>query len=89
MDLWNFILWLIFGGVAGWIASMIMGTNAQQGWVMNVIVGIIGAFLGGFLVNLIPGMTAPAGINFLSLITAVIGAVVLLFIYRLVTKRGT
>ena len=45
----NFIVWLIVGGLIGWIASMIMGTNEQQGMLLNIIVGIVGAFLGGLL----------------------------------------
>ena len=45
------ILWIIFGAFVGWIASMIMGTDAQQGAVMNIVVGIVGAVLGGFIMN--------------------------------------
>eukprot|EP01036_Dinobryon_divergens_P052484 gene52484-70182_t len=45
----NFIIWIVIGGILGWIASMIMRTNAQQGLLMNVVVGIVGALLGGWL----------------------------------------
>ena len=47
----NFILWLIIGGILGWIASIIMHTNAQQGIVLNIVVGIIGAMVAGFLLT--------------------------------------
>ena len=47
----NIILWIIFGALAGWIASMIMGTNAQMGALANIIVGIVGALIGGFLMQ--------------------------------------
>jgi uncharacterized membrane protein YeaQ/YmgE (transglycosylase-associated protein family) len=83
------IAWLIFGGLVGWIASMIMGTDAQQGILMNIIVGIVGAFIGGFLAQLL-GFSE--GFNsFFDLgawITAIIGAVVLIFLVRLVTGRS-
>ena len=82
------IAWLIFGGIAGWIASIIMGTNAQQGMLMNIIVGIIGAFIGGFLANL---LGIGAGFNSFfdlgSWIIAILGAVILIFIVRAVTGR--
>ena len=45
----NIIIWLVVGGLIGWVASMIMRTNAQQGVILNVVVGIVGAFIGGFL----------------------------------------
>jgi len=45
----NFIIWIVIGGILGWIASMIMRTNAQQGLLLNVLVGIVGALLGGWL----------------------------------------
>ena len=51
----NLIIWLVVGGIIGWIASMIMRTDAEQGWVMNVVVGIVGAFLGGIIFWFLPG----------------------------------
>ncbi len=83
----DFILWLILGGIAGWIASMIAGTNAQQGWVMNVVVGIVGALIGGFLVNLLMPGANVGGFNLVSLIVAIVGAVILLSVYKMVAGR--
>jgi uncharacterized membrane protein YeaQ/YmgE (transglycosylase-associated protein family) len=80
------IAWLIFGAIIGWIASMIMGTNAQQGALLNIIVGIVGALLGGFLADLL-GLGQP-GFQFFDLwswIVAIIGAVLLLFLVGLFT----
>ncbi len=85
----DFILWLILGGIAGWIASMIAGTNAQQGWVMNVVVGIVGALIGGFVVNLLMPGANVGGFNLVSLIVAIIGAVILLSVYKMVAARRT
>jgi uncharacterized membrane protein YeaQ/YmgE (transglycosylase-associated protein family) len=81
------IAWLIFGGLAGWIASMIMGTNAQQGLLMNIIVGIVGAFIGGFLFSLLTGRPNQFDFNIGSFVVAVIGAVVLLAILNFF-RRG-
>lgn len=75
------LAWIILGGLAGWFASMIAGNNAEQGVVGNIIVGIIGAFIGGFIFNLLGG-TGVTGFNLWSLIVAVIGSVILLFILR-------
>lgn len=80
------ILWVIFGGLVGWIASMIMHTNAQQGLVMNIVVGIIGAIIGGWLMSWFGG-TSVTGFNIYSFIVALLGAVVLLALVKLVTKR--
>ena len=55
----NFIIWLIIGGLIGWVASMIMKTDGQQGIILNVVVGIVGAFLGGWLLAPMFG-TAPS-----------------------------
>lgn len=77
------ILWIIFGGLVGWVASLVMGTDSQQGLVLNVIVGIIGAFLGGWIASLM-GTTGVTGFNLYSFIVAIIGAVVLLAIVRAV-----
>lgn len=82
----NFILWLIIGALAGWIASLIMKTNAEQGLLIDIVVGIIGAFIGGFVVSLF-GVDPNNGF-IISLITAVIGAVILLAIIKAV-RRST
>lgn len=83
------ISWLILGGIAGWIASMIMGTDAQQGILMNIVVGIIGALIGGFLWGLISGDSEPYSLfDIGSWITAIVGASILLFIVKAVTGRG-
>ncbi|MDP9314232.1 MAG: GlsB/YeaQ/YmgE family stress response membrane protein [Chloroflexota bacterium] len=80
------IAWLIFGGLVGWIASMIMGTNAQQGILLNVIVGIVGALLGGFVADLL-GLGQPgfAFFDLWSWILAIAGACLLLLLVGLFT----
>jgi uncharacterized membrane protein YeaQ/YmgE (transglycosylase-associated protein family) len=80
----SLIAWLIFGALIGWVASKIMNTDAQQGAVLNIVVGIIGAFIGGFLIN--RDVTANV-FNLWSVFTALIGAVVLLGIVNLF-QRG-
>ena len=81
------ILWIVFGAFIGWIASMVMGTDAQQGTLMNIIVGIIGAAIGGFLMNML-GQTGVTGFNFYSFFVALLGSVVLLWLYRMLTHRS-
>lgn len=78
----NIIFWIVLGALAGWIASIIMGRNAQMGAVANIVVGIIGAFIGGFIMNSLggPGVT---GFNLYSILVAIGGAIVLLFIVGL------
>jgi uncharacterized membrane protein YeaQ/YmgE (transglycosylase-associated protein family) len=83
----NIIAWIIFGALAGWVASKIMGTDAEQGAIANIIVGIIGAFIGGFLMQIIGG-SGVTGFNIKSFLVAVVGAVVLLAIYKAVRKRA-
>ena len=80
------ISWIIFGALAGWVASMIAGTNREQGWLENIIVGIIGAFIGGLIFSFIGGGTFTLGWSIGSFVVAVIGAVVLLFILRLIRR---
>lgn len=79
------LLWIIFGALAGWIASLIMKTDAEQGAFLNIIVGIIGAVLGGWLMNFF-GASGTTGFNIYSLIVAVIGACVLLAIVGAVRR---
>jgi len=75
------IAWLVLGGIAGWLASMVAGNNASQGLLGNIIVGILGAFIGGFLFSLLGG-SGVTGFNLWSVLVAFIGATVLLFIVR-------
>ena len=79
------VLWIIFGALAGWIASMIMGANAQMGALANIVVGIVGALIGGFIMNAF-GAQGVTGFNLTSLIVSVLGAVVLLFLVGLVRR---
>lgn len=77
----NIIAWIVLGGIAGWIASLIM--DAGGGLLKNIILGIIGALVGGFLMDVLfdaPGVT---GFNFYSLVVAAIGAIILIFVGRL------
>ena len=82
----NIILWIVFGALAGWIASLIMGTNRQQGCLIDIVVGIVGAFLGGFVFSLFGGQGV-TGFNIWSLVVAVIGAIILLAIVKAVRRR--
>jgi uncharacterized membrane protein YeaQ/YmgE (transglycosylase-associated protein family) len=84
----SIIAWIIFGALAGWIASMVMRTNAEQGAVMNILVGIAGAMVGGFLMRAIGGPTV-TGFNLSSLLVAILGAVALLGLYKAATRRST
>lgn len=76
--------WIILGGLAGWIASMIAGTDRKQGLLGNIVVGIIGAFVGGFIFNLFGG-AGVTGFNIWSFIVTVVGSVILLFIWKALT----
>jgi len=73
------LAWIVLGGIAGWLASMVAGNNKEQGLIGNIFVGIVGAFIGGFLINLIGGKGI-TGFDLWSLLVAVGGAVLLLLI---------
>ena len=81
--------WIVLGAFAGWLASVITSRNNQMGWLANVVVGIIGAGLGGAIFHLFGG-TGVTGFNLSSLGVALVGSIVLLIIVNLVTgrKRG-
>ncbi len=83
----DFIAWIIFGAIAGWLASIIMGTNRQMGALANIVVGILGAFIGGFLMTNVFGVQGVTGFNITSLLVAIGGAVVLLFLVGMVRRR--
>lgn len=80
----NFLVWIVVGGLAGWVASKIMKTDASMGVFLNIVVGIIGAFIGGFLVNTLLGAD-PELFSIGGFLTAIGGAVVLLAIVKAVT----
>ena len=86
----NFIIWLVVGGIIGWIASLLMKTVAQQGLFLNIVVGIVGSLLGGWLIApLIGGGTVNQGDFSLSgLFVSLVGAVILLFIVNMIRRRA-
>lgn len=81
------IAWIVLGGLAGWIGSIIMRTNASQGVIMNIVVGVIGALIGGFIFNFFGG-AGVTGFNFYSLLVAIVGSIVLLWILKLINRTA-
>lgn len=79
------IAWIILGALAGWIASKIMKTDAQMGAIANIVVGIIGAFIGGFLGTRLLGLDV-TGLNISSILLSVLGSVILLAIIGAIKK---
>jgi uncharacterized membrane protein YeaQ/YmgE (transglycosylase-associated protein family) len=86
----NFVVWLVVGGLIGWVASMIMRTDAQQGMFLNVIVGIVGAAIGGFLISPLVGVPTinQDAFSLGALLVSLVGAVILLAVVNLV-RRGS
>ena len=85
----NFIIWLIIGGIVGWLASMVMKTDAQQGVILNVVVGIVGALLGGWLISPLVGVGTinQDALSIPAILVSLVGAIILLAIVNLV-RRG-
>jgi uncharacterized membrane protein YeaQ/YmgE (transglycosylase-associated protein family) len=79
------LLWIIFGALVGWIASIIMKTDAEQGPLLNIVVGIVGAVLGGWIMNFF-GHTGTTGFNLYSFIVALVGAIVLIAIVKAIRR---
>ena len=86
----NIIIWLVVGGVIGWLASLVMKTDAQQGIILNVIVGIVGAMLGGWLISPLVGVGTINQDTFSlpAMLVSFVGAAILLAIVNLV-RRGS
>ena len=80
----GWLAWIIFGALAGWVASMISGTSERQGCIIDIVVGVVGALVGGFLVQFLTGKPFDVGFNITSFIVAVVGAVVLLAVVKLI-----
>lgn len=86
----NFIIWIVVGGILGWLASLVMRTDAQQGMLLNIVVGIVGALLGGWLLAPLfgTGTINQNDFSISSLLVSFLGAIVLLAIVNLL-RRGT
>jgi uncharacterized membrane protein YeaQ/YmgE (transglycosylase-associated protein family) len=83
----NLIIYLIFGALVGYVASRIMGTNSQQGLLLDIVVGVVGAFLAGYFISPLVGVgTINEAITIPTLLVSLLGAVVLLWIVRLVRR---
>jgi len=84
----TWLAWIILGGLAGWIASMLTSNNAGMGLIANIVVGILGAFAGNYLINLFTGSNSTnISFSFQTLLIAIGGAVVLLFLFNLIFGR--
>lgn len=81
----GFLTWIVIGLVAGIIAKMVMGDS--MGWIITIVLGIVGAFVGGWVFSFFggPGVT---GFNVMSIVVASVGAIIVLFVYGLVARRG-
>ena len=83
----NLIIWLVIGGIVGWLASIIMKRDAQQGIILNIVVGIIGAFLAGWFISPLVGVgSINSGLSVGSFLVSLLGAVILLAIVNLFTR---
>jgi uncharacterized membrane protein YeaQ/YmgE (transglycosylase-associated protein family) len=80
--------WIIFGAIAGWIASLFAGTNDRQGCFLNIIVGVVGAFIGGLLMEFLTGSEFSFDFNLRSFAVAVVGAIILLAITGFARRRS-
>ncbi len=82
----NFIIWLIVGGIIGWLASLVMKTDGQQGLILNIVVGIVGAFVAGLFITPLLGIGTINQNNFSlpGLLVSLMGAIILLGIVSLV-----
>ena len=87
----NLIIWLVVGGLVGWVASLIMKTDAQQGMLLNIVVGIVGALIGGWLLSPLVGAgTLNQGdFSLKGLLVSLAGAILLLFVVNLVRRGAT
>ena len=87
----NFIIWLVVGGLIGWLASIVMKTNGQQGMFLNVVVGIVGAMLGGWVISPLVGVGTINQDNFsmAALLVSFVGAVILLAIVNFISRPST
>ena len=82
----SILAWLVLGLLAGWIGSMIVNRGRGEGLLLDIVLGVVGAFVGGFLFNTF-GQAGVTGLNLYSMLVAVVGAVVVLFLYHALVRR--
>ncbi len=84
----SFIIWILVGALVGWIASLIMKTDAQQGAILNIVIGIIGAWVGGYFISPLVGVSTinQNALSIPSILVSIVGAVIVIFIWKLITK---
>jgi len=83
----NMVVWLILGGLSGWIVSKLTGNNARMGIGLNILVGVLGAYIGGWLAGIF-GLGPATGLNPWSFIISIVGAVILLSIVSMFRKKS-
>lgn len=81
------LTWIIVGLLAGWIASMVMKTDSQQGMLADIVIGMIGAVIGGFVMNAL-GASSADGFNIYSILVATLGSIILIGLKRMLTNRS-
>jgi uncharacterized membrane protein YeaQ/YmgE (transglycosylase-associated protein family) len=86
MDQMGWLAWIIVGAIAGWLASIVVKNSSQQGLLMDIVIGIVGAFVGGWLFNQF-GSAGVTGFNIWSIFVAFVGAVILLIIIRMINGQ--
>lgn len=84
----SIIAWLVVGAIAGWIASKVVPGDERYGWLGGLVAGIVGAVVGGFLFGSLTGEDYTTGINPSTLIAATVGAIIVVFLFQMVTRRG-
>jgi uncharacterized membrane protein YeaQ/YmgE (transglycosylase-associated protein family) len=86
----NFIIWIIAGALVGWVASMVMRTNARQGLLLDIVVGIVGAFIAGLVLTPLFGIGTINQNNFSlpALLVSLVGAIILLAVVRVIRRSG-
>ena len=87
----SFIIWILVGALVGWIASLIMKTDAQQGTILNIVIGILGAFLGGYLISPMVGVSTinQNALSIPSILVSIVGAVIVILIWKLISKASS
>ena len=84
----GFIIWILVGALVGWIASLIMKTDAQQGTILNIVIGIVGAWLGGYLISPLVGVSTinQNALSIPAILVSIVGAVIVIVIWQLIRK---